>query len=395
MRLIVATTVAAAAGFALVGTTGANAATAGTSAGWSQAVAEMRAAISHFHGSVTPDMPQRPADVTVLASGLNNPRGVAVAQDGTVYVAIAGRGGRQACFGSPGQKECGGYTSMVERLLPGESTLRPFVRNFVSIAGPDGSFATGIDGVAANPHGGADFVETSANMPTGIAKADAQFGRLWYRPRHHHYTELGNIQQFEFDHDPDGQGPDSDPYGVADAGAYQVVADAAGNDLLKVQGGDVSLLAVLPQITYTDNHGRTQSLDPVPTCVTQGPDGNFYVGELGGNGKVRKASIWRVTPGGSATQLYTGFTAIDGIAFDPQGNLYVTELVKHGFGQAGQGDFAGALIRIRPNGNRVELAKGQLALPGGLGIGPDGAIYVTTYSLFPGAGQLVRVTPTG
>jgi hypothetical protein len=33
-----------------------------------------------------------------------------------------------------------------------------------------------------------------------------------------------------------------------------------------------------------------------------------------------------------------------------------------------------------------------LVMPGGLAIGPDGALYISNFSIFPGAGQVVRVT---
>ena len=62
----------------------------------------------------------RGVDVDVIASGLDNPRHVAVAKDGAVYVAESGRGGNHAtsksCFDTAEGFACTGATGAITRI---------------------------------------------------------------------------------------------------------------------------------------------------------------------------------------------------------------------------------------------------------------------------------------
>jgi sugar lactone lactonase YvrE len=82
---------------------------------------------------------------------------------------------------------------------------------------------------------------------------------------------------------------------------------------------------------------------------------------------------------------------IVGLDVAPDGSIYVVELLKRGFAQLEEGDFTGSLIRLAPNGSRQELAKGKIIAPGGVALGPEGEVYVTTNSVFPGQGQVLRI----
>ena len=57
-----------------------------------------------------------------------------------------------------------------------------------------------------------------------------------------------DISSYEAEHNPDGSPvPDSNPYSVLAEPGGRVVADAGGNDLLRVRSnGDTSTLAVFP-----------------------------------------------------------------------------------------------------------------------------------------------------
>ncbi len=137
-------------------------------------------------------------------------------------------------------------------------------------------------------------------------------------------------------------------------------------------------------------------MDAVPTTVVVGPGGDYFVGQLTGFPfPVGGANVYRVpADGGSPTVYASGFTNIIDIAFGRDGSLYVLQIAKNGLLAAfGANDWTGALIKVRRNGTRTELAAGVLTAPGGVAIGPDGALYVTNNSIYPGIGEVIRIQP--
>ena len=48
------------------------------------------------------------------------------------------------------------------------------------------------------------------------------------------------------------------------------------------------------------------------------------------------------------------------------------------------------MIKVRRNGTRTEIASGSFTAPGGVTIGPDGALYVTNNSIYPGIGEVLE-----
>ena len=85
-----------------------------------------------------------------------------------------------------------------------------------------------------------------------------------------------------------------------------------------------------------------------------------------------------------------GFTNIIDIVADGTGGGYVLEHDADGLRGPGT---AGRLIRVNANGTQTVLTAAALTLPGGIAIGPDGALYVTNRSTSVGTGEVVRLTP--
>ena len=215
---------------------------------------------------------------------------------------------------------------------------------------------------------------------------------------------LANFAAFERDHNPDhGAGPgakfgsppiDSDPYAFTAYRGGFAVADAGANDLLWVSPeGKVSVLAVFPtQIEKLTEalarrigappSQRSITVQSVPTCVTVGPDGALYVGELTGNPfEPGTARIWRIVPGEKTSLYASGFTNISDLAFDGK-NLLVLEIAAKGLTDPHS---PGALIRLAPNGKRSVLAGAGLVAPTGLAVG-NGLIYISNNGFYPGTG---------
>jgi hypothetical protein len=229
--------------------------------------------------------------------------------------------------------------------------------------------------------------------------------------------------------DPDpynlGEDPpeESNPFGVAalpDGSA--LVADAAGNDLLRVypDGRIVTVARLKPRVVKVPEElpdeidgeplppaGTPLPAEAVATSVTVGADGYWYVGELRGFPATPGTSqVWRIAPGsvnavcdpeapatGACRRYADGFTSIVDLGAGPDGSIYVVELVKRSWLQWELGLVdppVGGLFRIPPGGGSpVELAAGELVLPGGVDVGKDGVVYVTA-PVF-GEGMLARI----
>ncbi|WP_158643198.1 ScyD/ScyE family protein [Pseudoduganella lurida] len=368
----------------------------------------------------------------MIATGLVNPRGIAFAPDGALYVAEAGRGGNGTCIVlSDGQNSCYGQTGAIARIAPdGKRNVTRVIRSLPSLAAPDGFGAIGPQGVSFGPSGTAKIVIGLAANPAereGLGARSALFGQL-IRPRQFGIPApallpaaatassasavdklaYADIAGFEADNDPVPGGVDSNPYGVLALGSRDVVADAGANALLQADaGGVVTALAVfearqVPAPPFLGlPPGATIPMQAVPTSVAQGPDGWLYVGQLTGFPfPVGLANVYRVPPEGGMPEVFaSGFTNIIGLAFDAHGRLHVLQ-IGNGLG-APDGpplQTPGKLIRVNGDGSQTLIYDG-LYFPGGLAIGPDGAAYVTNNGIVPGpvpgafpdGGQVVRI----
>jgi hypothetical protein len=134
---------------------------------------------------------------------------------------------------------------------------------------------------------------------------------------------------------------DSHPYAVAALGhGAFAVADAGGNDLLKVdQWGHISVLSVLPpqpeKITAAvaaANQlpsclvGLTYVAEPVPTDVEVGPHGQLFVTTLPGALDGAFGSVYAIGPHGAPIKIAGGLESATNLAIDPAGHIYVAEL---------------------------------------------------------------------
>lgn len=376
--------------------------------------------------------------VDVIASGLKNPRGLAFAPDGTLFVTEAGVGGNGECrVLSDGQTSCYGETGSVLRLdLSGRKEPARVLRGLPSLAAAGGFGALGPQAIAFTAAGQGKVIlglASHADAREGLGRKAYLFGRALDVPYVHHaapptaspvskgvatadVTLVGGDNEkapvdfaaYEDANDPGGEGSDSNPIGITGVGTHFVVADAGGNSLLNVAGNHaIGTLATfgprdVPAPPFLGlPPGATIPMQAVPTGVASGPDGAIYVGQLTGFPfPVGAANIYRVpAQGGTPAVHASGFTNIIGLAFDASDRLYVLQI---GNGLAG-GDgpplnSPGKLIRLNADGTQTVIYD-QLFYPGGLAIGPDGAAYVTNFGIVPGpvagfptGGQVLRIT---
>ena len=354
-----------------------------------------------------------PETTEVVASGLNNPRGLSFGPDGALYVAEAGSGGGGPCEQGPEGERCYGPSGSITRIDLRKGSVERVATGLPSAASPPdgilpaGSFATGPHDVSLQGRGQMFVTIGYGGDPgvrtTNLGPAGASFARLARAMAGGVWSLQEDLGAYEAAANPAGDEVDSNPYGILALPGKQVVADAGANALNEVAAnGNVATLAVFPDRMEPAPPflelppGTEIPMDAVPTSVAVGPDGNYYVGQLTGFPfPVGGANVYRVPAQGGTPEVYAGgFTAIVDVAFGPDGSLYVLEIAKNGLLAAFiANDWTGALIRVAPDGTRTEIAAGALFAPGGVAVGSDGAIYVTNNSIFSGTGEVLRIEP--
>jgi glucose/arabinose dehydrogenase len=357
----------------------------------------------------TSTSPASPAvTLSVLVTGLANPRQLSVAADGAIYVAEAGDGGHSGCTKVAGATTtiCVGETGSIARVQRG--TAVPVITGLPSVSSAGGQESSGPADVVVTGSKLAFVVQDTDISSTGanqFAVLGKPLGRLAIATTHGTGLRLSaDLGRYEATHNPDhGAGAaaanriESDPYGLVAYRDGYAVADAAANDLLWVDAtGAIHLLAVFPTQTETSAGGARSVAQSVPTSVAVGPDGALYVSELtGAPFQVGAARVWRVVPGRAPTVYESGFTDISAIAFDRTGRLLVLEINQLGLTHP---HGSGELIRVGADQTRTVLLARELVSPTGLAVGSDGSIYISNYGSSPSTGpsphgEILRLTP--
>jgi hypothetical protein len=340
--------------------------------------------------------------VSVVRSGLNNPRHLTLTGYG-LWVAQAGAGGPSggsncvtgASTGGTGNTQyCVGQTGAVSLIRHGgvaaSVTLPSVIQTDSSeVAGPAAAtFSHGQAAVVMQ-----DVLVNSKGVNALPKPAGKLFGQLLIRSGHH--TRTVDLAAYAAAHPqsaaslgtvPGETAYDSDPYDVVAYHGGFVVADAAANSLLQISpSGHIHLLARFPAVTETAPAGVlgpspvTVKAQAVPTSIAVGPDGALYVGLLRGvPSDPGTAYIYRVVPGHQPTIWARGLTAVTAIAFDQRGRLLATEYSTGGL--LSPPTTPGALVRISHHGRTVTtLPVSGLFQPTGVAVGGNGAVYVSNY----------------
>jgi uncharacterized repeat protein (TIGR03803 family) len=196
------------------------------------------------------------------------------------------------------------------------------------------------------------------------------------------------------------EGADGNFYGTTCCGGTYGV----GTVFRVSRAGDVTSLYSFCNLSNCED-----GWDPASVGLSLGTDGNFY-GSTAAGGKNNKGTIFKITPSGSLSTLYT-FTggadgwATSGLTLGADGNLYgTTEFAGFFRNSFCESYGCGTLFRITPSGVFTTLYTFCLqttctngANPsGGLVQGNDGNLYGTTsYGGAYDMGTIYKITPSG
>ena len=220
------------------------------------------------------------------------------------------------------------------------------------VDGDDGSLIAALPDVS-------DVAPRSVGGLWAITSGEEGSQKLFRIKQNGQAKEVANLFEFEQANNPSPATLESNPFDVEDLGyGMALVADAAGNDLLKVNGhGKVKVVAVFPDELVSTANAKTLAgcptpsdpeleeicglpdqipAEPVPTSVAIGPDGAFYVGELKGfPAPVGESRVWRIERNANKAQcgqsskckvVFDNFTSIIDMKFGTNGRLYVAQL---------------------------------------------------------------------
>jgi len=348
--------------------------------------------------------------VKTIAGGLDNPRHVAVAKNGAVWVAEAGTGAvtSKSCFNIVEGPSCTGNSGAItridrrgqKRVVTGLASMA--IASGDSAIGPHGIFADGneiyfTNGGPTAPWRGDDPTNPVLRDPTLVSEEPVSllYGTLRKVGRHGSHSKIADVWKFESQNNPDAEvgNPlvDSNAVDVWAGRGRFYVADAGGNSVLRANWwGGISPVAIFANRNVPDPFGGPDPIpmQAVPTGVVKGPDGALYVSQLTGFPfPVGGANVYRVDPWSGKTTVYAkGFTNIIDLDFGKDGTLYVLEMDVDGLVPPLGPSTDGALFTVGwkgtapKEGKQVTLPAGTLTHPGGVAVGKRGDLYVTNRS---------------
>jgi len=324
---------------------------------------------------------------TVFARGLDNPKGLAFAPNGDLYVAESGHSDGTCPRQTSSANSSAGVSGAVARIMPTGKITR-VITGLLSqceggqYIGPTGvSFVTQTLYVAQGsclgqypgPASPCFVSQPVLRMtPGGAPSAVAQF-----------VIHTLSDQEYGFTHE--------DPFGIVtgpDSALY--VSDGGNNSIWKFR-------APATGASWVDKPLAQFPHDPTVTGLSFSPSGELYATVFGafpfakGSGRVS-----HVAARGGITDVVKGLTMPIAVAFSPNGTMYILQYASEFQFKPFPHTVAksGAVWR-RTSAGALETVVSGLNFPTAMAFGPDGKLYITNNGTdtSPGAkGEIVRAT---
>jgi len=362
-----------------------------------------------------PELPPLPEGATVVATDLFNPRYIAFADDGTMYVTESGVGGDEALTlgpppGAEGTPEAVlEATPVADEATPVADGEAPPTRGFtgqITQVDPAGEQSVAVSelasySVGAGPHGIAVqdgivyFSIGGIAVSAGIEPLDGENALHSYDPATGTVTQVAELGSYEVENNPDGEDINPNLYAVSsgDADGRLTVNDAGANTIYSVnaESGEFTLRGVVPTLDELTPEGDNPPRQAVPTGGAYNGT-TYFVALLSEGWPEDGPSVLRVDGDGlfaTFTSVTTGRSMVTGLAVGPDGQLYLSQLF-----DSFDGPPVGTVFRVDVADGAVEPVVDGLVMPHGIAFDGEGNLYVTIYTLMSGpgapAGQVVR-----